>query len=302
MLVSHPVSGEQQSPQIIRSQHQVFVGQSVRCARPGASRGSVIVSNRGPIVEGYQYLASCCTMFTGIIARHITTARHFPNRAEVVYSETRHLINLGPKLVRSEQQVLTPGGGRSTTLQPGRQKHGFRVQSPKSKQWVRPSYIVCPHRMECLTAGQGAAESSRKRYKGGSTRVLAPTQLTWERYEEGTRRVVPTMKYSQKRYKRTERLTWEWVYTFRRLFVKACGRLWLWLLVCPAMGYWHAEKAVRSEGGLHGQREKGTAKFQGSKRCGTRGQAIQVLYAVRTGVFAEAGRGRATVPPPKPDH
>ena len=30
------------------------------------------------------------------------------------------------------------------------------------------------------------------------------------------------------------------------------------------------------------------------------GQPIQVLHAVRTGVSAEAGRGRATVPPPKP--
>ena len=50
----------------------------VRAARRNGQ--SVMVGNTDPIVEGYQYLASCCTIFTSIIARHITTAPHFPNR------------------------------------------------------------------------------------------------------------------------------------------------------------------------------------------------------------------------------
>ena len=58
-----------------------------------------MVGNRGPIVEGYQ---SCCTIFTNIIARHITTAPHFPTVQPKSYSETWCLINLGTKLIRFE--------------------------------------------------------------------------------------------------------------------------------------------------------------------------------------------------------
>ena len=62
-----------------------------------------MVGNRRPIVQGYQYLASHCTIFTNTFERHITTATHLPNRlASIMYSETRYLINLGTKLIRSE--------------------------------------------------------------------------------------------------------------------------------------------------------------------------------------------------------
>ena len=51
-----------------------------------------MVGNGGPMAEGYQCLASCCTIWTSIVARHITAAPHSPNRpASIMCSETRCL-------------------------------------------------------------------------------------------------------------------------------------------------------------------------------------------------------------------
>ena len=80
-----------------------------------------MVGNKGPIVEGYHYLASCTT-FTSIMAKHITTAPHCRNclAYKIIYSEIQYLINLGTKLTRSKHQVFigqavhwTRGGGGS---------------------------------------------------------------------------------------------------------------------------------------------------------------------------------------------
>ena len=46
--------------------------------RPGASKESVMVGNRGPVVEGHHSLTTCFTNLPTITARYITTAPHFP--------------------------------------------------------------------------------------------------------------------------------------------------------------------------------------------------------------------------------
>ena len=43
-------------------------------SRPGASRESVMVGNRGPVVEGHHSLTTCFTNLPTITARYITTA------------------------------------------------------------------------------------------------------------------------------------------------------------------------------------------------------------------------------------
>ena len=47
-------------------------------SRLGASRESVMVGNRGPIVEGHHSLTTCFTNLLTNTARYITTAPHFP--------------------------------------------------------------------------------------------------------------------------------------------------------------------------------------------------------------------------------
>ena len=69
----------------------------------GASRESVMVGNRGPVLERHHSLTSCFTNSPTITARYITTAPHFPNLlASNLDSEARYIIKYAINYVLKE--------------------------------------------------------------------------------------------------------------------------------------------------------------------------------------------------------
>ena len=87
MVPLHPASKSSHSvegPKIVASTSSPVWYRLYGTHRPGASRESVMVGNRGPVVEGYHSLTSCFTNLPTIAARCIATAPHSP----ILYPET----------------------------------------------------------------------------------------------------------------------------------------------------------------------------------------------------------------------
>ena len=98
----------------IRSEHQVFVGQGVGCARgpcgippPPRSSRSVVVGHGGPRADGYQRLTSSSTHSTSVSARHITTALHFLNSCAMEFGAQ---LLQGPKTCLLDMDTGWVGG------------------------------------------------------------------------------------------------------------------------------------------------------------------------------------------------